>query len=145
MLPWIIDKLIATPIIGTILKAVFGFVLNYQKQKLDAQGAHEVQVATLAAKSIELDRREAEVNADVVIAEQGNWFTRWVRPMLALPVVVLMWKLLIWDKALGQWTNGSTDALSDQIWWYCTTVVIAYFGGRTVEKVADKLAGVWKQ
>jgi len=56
-----------------------------------------------------------------------------------------MWKLLVWDKALGQWTSGITDSLSDQIWWYCTTVTIAYMGGRSAEKVAEKIAGIWKR
>ena len=141
---WILAKLVSWPIIGPFLKLISDSVLTWQKQKLDAQGAHEIQVTNLAAKALELDRREAEVNAEVIKVEQGNWFTRWVRPMLAAPVVILMWKLLVYDKALGQWTNGTTDSLSDQIWWYCTTVTIAYMGGRTIEKVADKLSGVWK-
>ena len=144
MFAGIIAKFVAWPIIGPFLKLIADGVLTWQKQKLDAQGAHEIQVATVAAKSFELDQREAELNSQLLIVEQGNWFTRWVRPMMALPVVVLMCKLLIYDKALGQWTNGTTDQLSDQIWWYCTTVTIAYFGGRTIEKVADKISGIWK-
>lgn len=144
MLAWIGAKLLATPVIGTILNYIFNFVLKYQQQKLDAQGAHEVQVGTLAAKAIALDQREAELNSQLNVVEQGNWLTRSVRPLLALPVIILMWKLLVWDKALGQWTHGSTDSLSDQIWWYCTTVTIAYMGGRTAEKIADKISGIWK-
>jgi holin (3TMs family) len=139
MLEWL-----TTGVLGAILKPVINGLLTAQKQKLDAAGSHEARVAELAQKELSLDQREAEVNAAVVIAEQGNWVTRSVRPMLALPVIVLVWKLLIWDKALGQWTHGSTDSLSDQIWWYCTTVTIAYMGGRSLEKVADKIAGIWK-
>jgi hypothetical protein len=142
---WLIGKLIAAPIIGAILQPIIGGLLTAQKQKLDAVGSHEAVAADLAKKTFDLDQREAEINAETIRSEQGNWVTRSIRPLLALPVIILVWKLLVWDKALGQWTNGSTDALSDQIWWYCTTVTIAYFGGRTVEKVADKISGIWKK
>lgn len=142
---WLLGKLIAAPVIGAILGPIVNGLLTAQKQKLDAVGSHEAVAADLAKKTLELDQREAEVNAEVVKAEQGNWVTRSIRPLLALPVIILVWKLLVWDKALGQWTGGTTDSLSDQIWWYCTTVTIAYFGGRTVEKVADKISGIWKK
>jgi hypothetical protein len=145
MFEWIAAKLISAPIIGAILKPVIDGLLTAQKQKLDAVGSHEAQVVELTKQQLDLDKREAEVNAETVRSEQGNFITRSIRPLLALPVIVLMWKLLIWDKALGQWTHGTTDSLSDQIWWYCTTVTIAYMGGRSVERVADKLAGIWKR
>lgn len=144
MFEWLITK-VTTGAIGAILQPVIGGLLTAQKQKLDAVGSHEAVAADLAKKSFDLDMREAEVNAEVVKAEQGNVITRSIRPLLALPVIILVWKLLVWDKALGQWTHGSTDSLSDQIWWYCTTVTIAYFGGRTAEKIADKISGIWKK
>ena len=140
MLSWL-----TTPIIGALLKPIVDGLLTAQKQKLDAVGSHEAVAADLAKKSFDLDMKEAEINAETIRAEQGNLITRAIRPLLALPVIILIWKLLVWDKALGQWTGGSTDSLSDQIWWYCTTVTIAYFGGRTVEKVADKISGIWKK
>lgn len=142
---WLAAKLISAPIIGAFLKPIIDGLLTAQKQKLDAVGSHEAVAADLAKKSFELDMKEAEVNAETVRAEQGNWVTRSIRPLLALPVIILAWKLLVWDKALGQWTGGHTDQLSDQIWWYCTTVTVAYFGGRTVERVADKISGIWKK
>ncbi|MET4263904.1 hypothetical protein ABIA95_000159 [Bradyrhizobium sp. LA8.1] len=145
MLEWIAAKMISAPIIGAILQPLISGLLTAQKQKLDAQGSHEAVAADLAKRTLDLDQREAELNAETVRAEQGNIITRMIRPLLALPVIILIWKLLVWDKALGQWTHGTTDSLSDQIWWYCTTVTIAYFGGRTVEKVADKISGIWKR
>lgn len=144
MFEWLISK-ITSGAIGAILQPVIGGLLTAQKQKLDAVGSHEAVAADLAKKSFDLDMKEAEVNAETVKAEQGNWVTRSIRPLLALPVIILVWKLLVWDKALGQWTGGSTDSLSDQIWWYCTTVTIAYFGGRTAERIADKISGIWKK
>lgn len=142
---WLLGKLIAAPVIGAILSPIINGLLTAQKQKLDAIGSHEAVAADLAKRSFDLDMKEAEVNASTIKAEQGNWVTRSIRPLLALPVIILMWKLLVWDKALGQWTSGTTDSLSDQIWWYCTTVTIAYMGGRSAEKVAEKIAGIWKR
>ena len=145
MLAGWLANLVSVPIIGAILQPLISGLLTAQKQKLDAVGSHEAVVVDLASKSFELDKREAELNAETVRVEQGNWVTRSIRPLLALPVIILVWKLLVWDKALGQWTSGKTDPLSEQIWWYCTTVTIAYFGGRTIEKVADKISGIWKK
>ena len=142
---WILGKLIATPIIGAILSPIVNGLLTAQKQRLDAAGSHEARVAELAQQQIALDKREAEVNASVVIAEQGNWVTRSIRPIFGLAAGILTWKILVWDLALGGWTGGSTDKLSPQAYWLLTTIVIAYMGGRSAEKVADKIAGVFKK
>ncbi len=53
---------------------------------------------------------EARKSADALImAEQGRWYTAIIRPLLKLPVVVFMWKVIVRDKVLGL---GSTDALT---------------------------------
>lgn len=144
MLSWIAGKLLTTPIIGAILQPIVNGLLTAQKQKLDAVGSHEARVTELAQHQYALDRREAEVQAQIVIAEQGHWVTRSIRPLLGLAAVVLTWKILVWDLAFGQWTKGRTDLLSEQALWLLTTIVIAYMGGRSAEKIADKIAGVFK-
>ena len=145
MLAWIGSKLLAAPVIGAILGLIVNGLLTAQKQKLDAVGSHEARVAELAQQQLSLDKREAEVQAQIIIAEQGNWFTRWVRPALGGAAVILTWKLLVWDLALGQWTKGHTDMLSDQAYWLLNTIVIAYMGGRSAEKIADKIGNVFKR
>lgn len=145
MLAWIGAKLLAAPVIGAILGPIINGLLTAQKQKLDAVGSHEARVVELAAQSYQLDKREAEVNASIVIAEQGHWVTRSIRPLFGLAAVIITWKILVWDLALGQWTNGSTDKLSEQALWLLTTIVIAYMGGRSAEKIAEKIAGAFKK
>jgi hypothetical protein len=145
MLEWIAAKLLTVPIIGALLKPIIDGLLTAQKQKLDAAGSHEARVAELATQQYQLDKREAEVQAAVVIAEQGNLVTRSIRPVMGLAAAILIWKILVWDLALGQWTGGRTDMLSSQAYWLLTTIVIAYMGGRSAEKVADKIAGIWKK
>ena len=131
--------------IGAVLGPIINGLLTAQKQKLDAAGSHEARVAELATQAYQLDKREAEVNAQVVIAEQGHWTTRSIRPILGLAAAILTWKILVWDLALCQWTQGRTDALSTQAFWLLTTIVIAYMGGRSAEKIADRIAGMWKK
>lgn len=145
MLAWIAGKMLAAPVIGAILGPVVNGLLTAQKQKLDAAGSTEARKVELATKALDLDKREAEVNASVVIAEQGHWFTRSIRPMLGMAAAILVWKILVWDLALGQWTHGRTDKLSEQAFWLLTTIVIAYMGGRSAEKIANKIADVLRK
>jgi len=142
MLEWIAAKLLATPVIGAILNPIISGLLTAQKQHLDAVGSHEAVAADLAKRAFDLDQREAEVNASMVIAEQGNWITRSVRPMFAAPFIVFLWKVVVWDKVLGL---GTTDPLDPKMWGVFMLVVGAYMGGRTAERVADKIAGVFKK
>jgi len=142
---WILSKLIATPVIGAILNPIISGLLTAQKQKLDAVGSHEAVAADLAKKAFDVDQKEAEVNAQIIIAEQGNWVTRSIRPIFGLAAAILTWKILVWDLAFGEWTHGSTDKLSDQAFWLLTTIVIAYMGGRSAEKIAEKISGIWKK
>lgn len=136
---------LAKLLVGSALSPIINAALGWQKQKLEAAGSHEARIAELAQQQLALDRREAEVQADIVKAEQGNWFTRWQRPMFGGAAVVLTWKLLVWDLALGQWTSGHTDKIGPQAYWLLTTIVIAYMGGRSAEKIADKIAGAFKK
>ena len=142
---WLFGKLLATPIIGAILSPIINGLLTAQKQKLDAAGSHEARVAELAQQQMLLDQKQAEVNASIIIAEQGNWFTRSVRPALAWIVIILLAKIFIYDKALGQWTGGSTDALDPNLWWVIQTIIISYMGGRSLEKISDKISGIFKK
>jgi len=127
MLAWL-GSLITGPLIKAGLDA-------YGK-KLDAGNTADRIAADIAMRELAVQEREREVAASVVVAEQGNWFTRSIRPLWALPFVVYTWKLIVWDKVLASWTGGSTDALSGGMENLIITVAAAYFGGRTIENVA---------
>lgn len=120
---------LATLIGGQILK---GLIDTY-KAKLDAANAHERLAAELAAKEIEAEidaRRQANA---LIIAEQGRWYTAIIRPLLAAPVIIYLWKVIVWDKVLGL---GTTDPLTGTVAEWAGLIVMTYVGGRTVEKVA---------
>lgn len=112
---------------------VINGLINAYKARLEAGNTSERIAADLAARELAVEQRESEVNSQVVIAEQGRWYTACIRPLFALPFIVFAWKIVIWDKVLA-W--GSTDPLDPNMWSVFMIVVGAYFGGRTVEKVA---------
>jgi len=92
--------------------------------KLKAQTDHE---------KLEADQRIQELQAQqsVLIAEQGNWMTRWIRPAFALPFVIYNAKVVVWDKVLGL---GVTDPLSAEFAQMQMVMIGAYFLGRSIEK-----------
>ena len=73
-----------------------------------------------------------EAQQSILLAEQGRWLTAWVRPAIAMPFVVYIWKLVIYDKVLG-W--GATDDLSPNLWNMMTVIIGAYFLTRPFETV----------
>ena len=108
-------------------------LINAYKARLDASNTQDRIAADLAAKEIEADivaRKEASA---VIIAEQGRWYTAIIRPLLAFPIIIYLWKVIVWDKVLGL---GATDPLVGMIADWTGTILTAYVGGRSIEKVA---------
>lgn len=108
-------------------------MIDAYKAKLDAANARDRIAADLAAKEIEAGieaRRQANA---LLIAEQGRWYTAIIRPLLAAPVIIYLWKVIVWDKVLGL---GTTDPLTGTVAEWAGLIVMAYVGGRTLEKVA---------
>lgn len=69
-----------------------------------------------------------EKRRDVMVAEaSASKANIYVRTFIALPVGILFWKIFVWDKALGQWTGGRTDALSPELWHVISIVIGFYF------------------
>lgn len=133
---------LAKLLVGTALSPILDTVLKWRQQELEAAGSEQARKVELARQAMTLDQREAELNNQLLIAEQGNWVTRWVRPVWALPFVLFTWKVIVWDKLLG-W--GTTDPLDPKMWGVFMLMVGAYFGGRSLEKVATTVAGVFKK
>ena len=130
MLQWFAQFLTA-PIVN-------GF-LNAYKAKLaaaNAQGAQAVEVAR-AALLAEIEARKS-ANA-VILAEQGRWYTAIIRPLLAAPVVIYLWKVIVWDIVLAL---GTTDPIGGDVAEWAGWIVTAYVGGRSLEKIART---IWRR
>ena len=119
MLAWL-ASLIGGPITNGLIECY--------KAKLDAANTHDRIEGEIAA------RQQASA---IIIAEQGRWYTAIIRPLLALPIIIYFWKVIVWDKVLDL---GATDPLTGMVSDWAGTIVTAYVGGRTVEKVARILA-----
>ena len=128
MLAWLASH-IGGPIVN-------GLIDGY-KAKLDAANTHDRIAADLAAKHIEAEIAARQQATAIIIAEQGRWYTAIIRPLLALPIIIYFWKVIVWDKVLGV---GVTDPLTGLVSDWAGTIVTAYVGGRSVEKVANLLA-----
>ena len=115
---------------------VNGLIDGY-KAKLAAGNTSEKIAADLAARELSVEQRERELATQVVIAEQGRWYTALPRPLFAFAFIIYVWKVVVWDKVLGL---GATEALSGDVAHWVMIVLTAYFGGRSLEKVARIIA-----
>jgi len=118
-------RLLGGPVINALISAY--------KAKLDAANAEGAQAADLAKAAL-LAEIEARKSANaIIIAEQGRWYTAMIRPLLAAPVVIYLWKVIVWDKVLGL---GTTDAIAGDVATWAGAIVTTYVGGRSLEKIA---------
>lgn len=111
-------------------------IINAYKAKLEHMSTEDAMAVDLAKKEIEGEIAARQVEASIIREEQGWWVTALIRPLMAAPFIIFSWKVIVWDKVLGYWTGGNTDPLDPNMWSVFLTVVGAYFGGRTIEKVA---------
>jgi len=124
--------------LGNLLGGPFAkAAVDAYRAKLTAENTSEKIAADLAARELTVEQREAEVATQVVIAEQGRWYTALPRPLFAFAFVIYVWKVVVWDRVLGL---GSTPALTGDVAQWAMIVLTAYFGGRSLEKVARILA-----
>jgi len=121
--------------LGNLLGGPFArAAVDAYRAKLEATNSSERVTADLAARELAVEQREAELRAQVLIAEQGNAATRWVRPLWALPFIAWSYKVVVWDLMLDL---GSTPELKGVTANLCVTIAGAYFLGRSAEKVAS--------
>jgi hypothetical protein len=118
--------------VGAILSWLLGGGIAAIGKQLNA--AYQ---AKLAAKNeterlqADMDIAQLQARQAVLIAEQGSWMTRWIRPAFAAPFVIYDCKIVVWDKVLG-W--GTTDNLSPEFWQLQMIVFGAFFLTRPFEK-----------
>lgn len=110
--------------------------LDLQSFVVDKAGA-QIVFAPSAARALDVEARERELAGKLIVAEQGRWYTALPRPLFAGAFIVYVWKVVVWDKVLGL---GVTDPLKGDVADWAMIVLTAYFGGRSLEKVARILA-----
>ena len=124
--------------LGNLLGGPFArAAVDAYRAKLSAESTSEKIAADLAARELTVETRERELATQLAIAEQGRWYTALPRPLYAFAFIVYVWKVVVWDRVLGL---GSTPALTGDVAQWAMIVLTAYFGGRSLEKVARILA-----
>jgi hypothetical protein len=113
--------------------AGFSALVEAYKAKLAAGNTTEKIAADLAAKDLELQGRERELNVQQNISDNGRWWTAAPRALVCWSIAIFTVKCIIWDTVLG-W--GTTYALKGQVADAYSAVIVMWFGGRTLEKVA---------
>lgn len=111
-------------LVGGGINAIGNQVIKYQQLKLQADGdreklEHEETIQRLQAQQA------------ILIEESKHKLTSWIRPALALPVVIYWGKLIVWDTVLQY---GSTPYPGDHVVWYVTLIPAAYFLVRPFER-----------
>lgn len=82
------------------------------------------QAATDRARIEQEERVKAlEARARVLEREADGKINQIIRALLAAPVIVFLWKVIVWDKVLKL---GSTDDLSENLW-YVTMMVLGFY------------------
>lgn len=111
---------------GGALKTIRDGIIQARRDALNAKNDHE---------RIEAEKLIATLEAQqaILIAEQGSWMTRSIRPMFALPFIIFNFKVIVWDKVImGGATK--TDPLSAEMFELQMIVFGAYFIARPFEK-----------
>jgi hypothetical protein len=124
MLQWILSVLSAP---------VFNSIVDAYKAKLAAANTQDKLAVDLAVKEIEAEIAARAQSSAIIVAEQGRWWTSMIRPLAALPVVIYIWKVVVYDKVFGL---GTTDPITGDVGTWAGVIITTYFGGRTIEKVA---------
>lgn len=111
-----------------IWKLLVGFFTGPLTQiSNDLKEAYQSKLAATNDKeSIAADERinQLEARKAIILAAQSDPVERWVRILFALPCIVYVNKLVIWDKVLEL---GVTDDLSVNLWNYFYIILGGYF------------------
>ena len=109
---------------GGVIENVTDKLANAYEAKLKAETDSEKLQADITISQLEARQR-------VLVAEQKRWYTAWIRPLLAFPVVLYVWKIIVYDTILQL---GVTPNPGEIVNWIVVTTIGAYFLTRPFER-----------
>ncbi len=128
-----------TPLLSFLGGPVVKGLIDAYKLKLDAANTQDAHALDLAKADL-LAQIEARKQASILAA---NPAVSLIQRMLAWPVVIYVWKLIVYDKILAPvlaLPHGSTDPLDGWIGTVATAIVSFYMGGQIVSGVVTQVA-----
>lgn len=108
-------------------------LIGAYKAKLESGNTSERIAADLAGRELAVEQRERELNTQIIIADEGRWWTALPRALIMYAYAIYIFKCVVWDIVLGL---GTTDKMGGDIQAWGAMVLAFFFGGRTIEKVA---------
>ena len=121
---WLI-QLLGLPILNSLVAAY--------KAKLAAAGTQDAKATELAIAEIQGEIAARSAAKEIIIAEQGHWYTAVIRPLFALPFVIFIWKVVVVDKVFGL---GVTDPIDPMMKDVLQAIIYSYFGLAAVDRIA---------
>lgn len=129
-------ELLARLIGGPIISGA----INAYTKKLEAEGKTDLVAERLAAKELDLQQREGELQADY----KRNLIGHWYEPanLAAYIFVLFLGKVVVWDTMLGL---GTTPPIKGDVGVWLGMIAVFLFGKRGVENVAAIVTGALKR
>lgn len=104
-------------------------LINAYKAKLDAGNTSDKIAADLAARELAVEQREKELASQIVVSEEGRWWTAAPRALVCYLAV-----FYIADKEFGWGLTHIVDGSAVAVWF--GWLMAMWFGGRSFEKIA---------
>jgi len=128
-------------ILATILKFLSGGLLTkvvgYLETKEKYRNSSEARKTEIVKKSIDAELEGRRLLTEQQRVESGSWFTHWIRPGFAWPI--LIYNAAIYADSLFHF-EWDVQRVPEQQEKWAWIILVFYFGGRTVEKAIK----IWK-
>lgn len=121
--------LLANLIGGPVITGLIGAY----KARLAADNTEDKIAADMVARELAVEMRERELATQVVISEEGRWWTALPRALVCYAGAIYVCKVVVWDACLG---FGSTHPITGDVGTWLGWLMAMWFGGRSAEKVA---------
>ena len=122
------------PILSGIFGSAFSSLVDGYKAKLAATNTTDKLAVDLAVAEIQAEVAARADATRVMTLENGRWFTWMPRAIVQWSFALFVAKCVVWDKLLGL---GTTDALNGDVGQWAGMVMVTWFGGRSLEKIAQ--------
>ncbi len=123
-----------TPLLSFLGGPIVNGLISAYKAKLDAGNTAENIAANLASRELAVQQREIEVQGQLKTAEIGKWYEP--DHLFGYIMVIYFGKIVLWDKVLNYWTDGSTDPITGAGAEWAGWIMTFYVGMRGFQNVA---------
>lgn len=114
--------LTALPGIGTIVQAILGAFFNAKVAIFQAKTGADRDVAVAVVQGV---TKEAEASNARLAVIAGSRVLLCILIALISPLVIYIWKVVVWDIVLG-W--GTTDPIRGQVADWANTIIVSFCG-----------------